>query len=73
MLNQLQIHSFYPNPVSNELFNTELTGSHFSITDLAGKIVLQGSCGLQRLDTSNLHEGVYIVQVGDKAQKLVKL
>ena len=64
----------YPNPVSNELFfNTELTGLRFSITDLAGKIVLQGSCGLQRLDTSNLHEGVYIVQVGDKAQKLVKL
>ena len=69
-----ETHCFYPNPTSNELyFYTGLSGQKYTISDLTGKLLMKGSCGLESLDISQLHPGIYLMQVGEKSEKLIKL
>ncbi|MBL0082930.1 MAG: T9SS type A sorting domain-containing protein [Saprospiraceae bacterium] len=69
-----ETHYFYPNPTSNEMyFFARQSGQKYTLSDLTGKVLMQGSCGLESLDLSHLHPGIYLIQVGDKSEKLIKL
>lgn len=65
---------FYPNPTTQELyFYARLSGQKYALSDLTGKILEQGQCGLESLDLSHLHPGIYLLQVGERTEKLIKL
>lgn len=64
----------YPNPVGSETsFYADYSGQLYTLTDLTGKILLQGRCGLERIDLSTLQAGIYMIRIGERSEKLVKL
>lgn len=64
----------YPNPVGSETyFYADYSGQLYTLTDLTGKILLKGNCGLERIDLSTLQAGIYMIRIGERSEKLVKL
>jgi len=56
----------YPNPSSESIsFKLNEASSQFTLVDITGKVVLQQNLnsGVQRVDISNLTNGIYIIQV----------
>ena len=70
---------FFPNPVSNELFISNIREKMtISIFDLTGKLLLSKISGFanEKIDVSHLKKGVYIIKVNDDstimAGKMIK-
>ncbi|MCD6062232.1 MAG: hypothetical protein K0R82_143 [Flavipsychrobacter sp.] len=55
----------YPNPVRNSLFVENVDGARYTVTDLAGREILQGDVkGLKAtIATGSLSSGVYLLQL----------
>ena len=69
----------YPNPTRDFLnlnFNNLLYNGNYTITDLGGKIILNAQLNNNRIDVSNLNNGVYFLSVTSEGitqtQKFVK-
>ncbi|MBQ6083469.1 MAG: T9SS type A sorting domain-containing protein, partial [Bacteroidales bacterium] len=74
----------YPNPTNgvitieigdNETFQkTSLQATEYTITNICGQIVMKGtiSSETRQIDISNLENGMYFINVGDKSLKFVK-
>ncbi len=62
--------SVYPNPFTDQLFIENPGNKEVVITSITGQILFTGSGG--EIDTSSFPQGVYIVSVGMRSQKLVK-
>lgn len=68
----------YPNPSRGILFIKSKTGNieHISVLDILGKNVLQLDGNIQEVDISNLHSGVYFLQIitndGNFVKKIIK-
>ena len=66
--------SIYPNPVS-DILNIKLSSATasatFKIINVAGKVVKSGALESSQLNISNLHTGMYILEVND-GQKLLQ-
>ena len=67
----------FPNPVQNVFtvsLNTIETPTTITITDLAGKVLLQETTSerLHHLDISNLPAGIYFLNAIDQVKKIVK-
>ena len=70
--------TIYPNPASDKItiktINT-FPGNSYSITDQAGKLILKGKLTdeITSVDISNLNNGIYFVNIGDKSQNTFKI
>ncbi|WP_255157650.1 T9SS type A sorting domain-containing protein [Ferruginibacter sp. HRS2-29] len=65
----------YPNPLSDQLFLNGLDDKNitYRITNTLGQTVQQGTTGLSnRIGITNLHKGVYYIQVEQQAIKFIK-
>ena len=63
---------YYPNPAKDfVLINGENQGSEVAIYSLAGQVVLSAVVDGKPLSLKNINNGVYILKVGGKAQKLI--
>ena len=59
--------AFYPNPAKNHIFVTVKNASHYTITDLTGKVITTGSIiKSERVNTENLANGVYLITISNK-------
>jgi hypothetical protein len=68
--------SIYPNPASNNItVETEAFGSTITITDLLGRTVMTATATATKitLNISSLTAGTYVVRVGDRMAKVVKM
>lgn len=61
----------YPNPVRSNLKIKTAEEVHYTITDITGKVYLSGKLleGLQNIETSTLHTGIYILKVASNQVK----
>jgi len=66
--------SVYPNPFSDYLVVNTTTKGKAAIYNMSGQMVLSVNIqsGSNRIETSALPKGVYILRVGDKSVKIVK-
>lgn len=68
--------AFYPNPVSSKLYFNRVSivpGATFTITDMAGRNVLNGKLYLQNpVDVSGLPAGIYFLTSGELVHKFIK-
>ncbi len=56
----------YPNPVKEKIMvNLPLSGNHFQITNLTGKIVKQGTINQGEIEVKELRTGVYFISFLD--------
>ena len=67
----------YPNPANDFLtvnVNPEFSNAVFSITDICGKILVQGilSSGETKININDLSPGLYILKSGDENERAVK-
>ncbi|WP_172277243.1 BspA family leucine-rich repeat surface protein [Chryseobacterium sp. LAM-KRS1] len=65
--------SIYPNPASDFIYIKNIKGSgSYRITDMAGRIILQGLLNNEKIDVSSLIKGNYLLQItsADKVQSL---
>ncbi len=72
----LQDIRIYPNP-ANSTFYIESTLTHgvkYQLLETSGKVILMGTIqdDVTRLDISELPEGLYVLQVGEKKYKVIK-
>lgn len=53
----------YPNPVVNELFITKSAGAQYTVVDVTGKIMAQGTVSGEKysINTGNYAQGMYII------------
>lgn len=68
--------SIYPNPASDAItLETDVIGSAITITDLAGRTVLQATATGTKttLDISGLSAGTYVVRIGERVGKIWKM
>lgn len=68
----------YPNPTQNILnlqIDPSLLDSPYKIYSITGQLVLSGSITSEtmQLDLESFTEGIYILQIGNQTQKIVKL
>jgi hypothetical protein len=64
----------FPNPVSDVLCINAATDEFYCIRDLFGRIILEGNLKKDnKIDTSNLTPGLYIISIGNNALKFVKM
>jgi PKD repeat protein len=67
--------SFYPNPVNNILtIESEESGSVI-LMDLNGKVILDKKidAGESQLDLTAIESGVYLLSIGDRVERIIKL
>jgi hypothetical protein len=66
--------SVYPNPVTNDLYITGITGDYeYVISDYLGRFVLKGQ-RTEKIDVADLEAGVYIVKIKqDEGSKTIKI
>jgi len=66
----------YPNPATTQItldLKGAVAGLPYEIADVSGRIVKNGKLDLtQQIDLSNLHAGVYVVNVGRAYCKIIK-
>ncbi len=64
----------YPNPAASQLNLTGIPiGTEYRVTDITGKIVKAGIYEDQNwLDVSAFNEGLYLLEINQKGQKVVK-
>ena len=71
-----QMHSvaLYPNPTTGSVYvnSEDFEGSTYTISDMAGRIVLEGSVASGKIDMASLHAGIYAVTVGTSTHKIVR-
>lgn len=65
--NEISSFTFYPNPASDIIYFSENDLIEIRITDLSGKIYRQESFQENELDISNLINGIYLIQVQNRA------
>ncbi|MDR0506060.1 MAG: Ig-like domain-containing protein, partial [Dysgonamonadaceae bacterium] len=67
-------YSVYPNPFADYIVVSAIAGGQATIYDLSGQTVLSTNvkAGSNRIETSALGKGVYILRIGLKTVKLVK-
>lgn len=64
-------YSIYPNPVIDYINIYAALGSSFELRELSGKLVIEGVIknGHSRIDTRQMNDGLYIVNIISKEQK----
>ncbi len=64
-------YSIYPNPVIDYINIYAALGSSFELRELSGKLVIEGviKSGHSRIDTRQMNDGLYIVNIISKEQK----
>lgn len=62
---ELNENSIYPNPSSDKFFIASSNSKYYSIYNLQGQLMQNGSLnfGVNEINTSNLHAGIYIVEI----------
>lgn len=58
--------SVFPNPATDffKISSPEFKASEYSVTDLSGRVVLQGHCGENsQINTKNMSKGLYFVNI----------
>ncbi|XLS29390.1 M4 family metallopeptidase [Flavobacteriaceae bacterium M23B6Z8] len=72
----LEIDGFivYPNPVVNTLLlqRTDDSEASYSITNLIGQTILQGTLLNNQINVSSLAKGVYLISVSDEEETTIK-
>ncbi|WP_158569254.1 glycosyl hydrolase [Chitinophaga silvisoli] len=65
----------YPNPAQDQVYLTAAASAYYTITDLKGNMIQAGkvTAGMNTISVSGLTPGVYLIRVGDKTGKFVKL
>ncbi|MEP7195572.1 MAG: T9SS type A sorting domain-containing protein [Saprospiraceae bacterium] len=68
--------TIYPNPTNNQLNiqgDTDIVGQKFKLTDISGKIIINGQIisTFQQVAIDNLRSGIYFLSVGESTQKLI--
>jgi hypothetical protein len=66
--------SLFPNPACHQITIKSTAGETVIISDLMGKIVYQDQLesAIQNINVSQLVKGMYLVYIGNKANKLIK-
>jgi hypothetical protein len=66
--------SVYPNPFADYIVIEAVTGDIATVYDLSGKVVLSAglTAGSNRIDTSALPKGVYVLKLDGNTLKIVK-
>ncbi|MBS1775703.1 MAG: T9SS type A sorting domain-containing protein, partial [Bacteroidetes bacterium] len=64
--------SVYPNPAQGTLSISGMNKGAYQISDMVGKMLLQGSYAGKGIDISSLSQGVYLIQIttGERKQTL---
>ncbi|MBS1740240.1 MAG: T9SS type A sorting domain-containing protein [Bacteroidetes bacterium] len=64
--------SVYPNPAQGSLSISGMNKGAYQISDMVGKMLLQGSYAGKGIDISSLSQGVYLIQIttGERKQTL---
>jgi len=72
---RISMSEIYPNPTSGNLFIQSDLNSNYRILNLLGVEVLNGefSKGENKLDLTRLNNGIYFIQSGREAQKILLL
>lgn len=74
--NGVEIDGFiiYPNPVLNmlSLQRTDDFEASYSITNLLGQTIMQGTLLNNQINVSSLANGVYLISVGDEEETMIK-
>lgn len=65
---ELSTFEVYPNPTNGVVYLSEVT--EFVITDILGAVMLSGES--KEIDLSSLSNGTYLIQVGDKIERVIK-
>ena len=61
----------YPNPVKNLLFVSGSGQSDYTVTDIAGRVLLRGTCAAASpIDVSRLHPGIYLLRTSKHGNPL---
>ena len=67
--------SIYPNPASqhiNIVFDATTSSSEYSVSDISGRLMLQGSLNtglLHSLDISSLKKGIYLISINNEGRR----
>ncbi|MDR0412952.1 MAG: T9SS type A sorting domain-containing protein, partial [Dysgonamonadaceae bacterium] len=72
--NPTPLFSIYPNPFTNYLIVHIPTTQPINIYNLSGQCVYKSTlyAGTNKIDTSHLPNGFYVVKCGDESLKMVK-
>ena len=62
----------YPNPAKEALYLKNAEGQAYLITDIAGRVLLQGSMKGRSIDVGMLNSGLYLLRIGTETVKFVK-
>jgi hypothetical protein len=62
----------YPNPAKEALYLKNAEGKAYLITDIAGRVLLQGSMKGRSIDVGMLNSGLYLLRIGTETVKFVK-
>jgi hypothetical protein len=62
----------YPNPAKEALYLKNAEGQAYLITDIAGRVLLQGSMKGRTIDVGMLNSGLYLLRIGTETVKFVK-
>jgi hypothetical protein len=62
----------YPNPAKEALYLKNAEGQAYLITDIAGRVLLQGSMKGRSIDVGALNSGLYLLRIGTETVKFVK-
>jgi len=62
----------YPNPAKEALYVKNAAGQPYLITDIAGRVLLQGSMKGRSIDVGALNSGLYLLRIGTETVKFVK-
>jgi hypothetical protein len=62
----------YPNPAKEGLYLKNAEGQAYLITDIAGRVLLQGSMKGRSIDVGMLNSGLYLLRIGTETVKFVK-
>jgi len=62
----------YPNPAKEALYLKNAEGQAYLITDIAGRVLLQGSMRGRSIDVGMLNSGLYLLRIGTETVKFVK-
>ncbi|HTM65748.1 MAG TPA: T9SS type A sorting domain-containing protein [Flavipsychrobacter sp.] len=62
----------YPNPAKEALYLKNAEGQAYLITDIAGRVLLQGSMKGRSIDIGALNSGLYLLRIGTETVKFVK-
>lgn len=73
--NALSTESIYPNPTGSSIRfkTTGMNNNPYQVTDISGKVILQGTVINEQIDLSELHSGTYFIHINANQYKVVKL